>query len=132
MAHFGIAWTAFALALAVHVADEAAHDFLSVYNPVVRAVRRQLPFLPLPTFSFLVWISGLLLGIALLLALSPWVWRGDYWLRLVAWPLAIIVGIANALLHIGASAWCRRSMPGTLSAPLLLIAGIYLLSSASP
>ncbi len=44
--YFGLAWIVFALAIAVHVADEAAHDFLSVYNPTVRAIRERLPFLP--------------------------------------------------------------------------------------
>ena len=47
---FGFAWLAFALALAVHVLDEATHDFLSVYNPSAQAIRSRLPFLPLPTF----------------------------------------------------------------------------------
>ena len=30
---FGWAWLMFAVSLACHVVDEAAHDFLSVYTP---------------------------------------------------------------------------------------------------
>lgn len=130
MEPFGIAWVAFALAVAVHVADEAAHDFLSVYNPIVRAIRARLPFLPIPTFRFSVWIGGLIAGIVLLLALSPLAFAGDERLRLIAWPLALLVGIGNGLLHLVGSAWMRRWMPGVYSAPLLVLAGLFLLGAA--
>ena len=125
---FGVAWVGFAFAVAVHVADEAAHDFLSVYNSTVRAVRARLPFLPLPTFTFPVWIGGLAAGIALLLLVSPLAFAGDERLRLIAWPLAILIG--NGLLHLVASAWQHRRMPGVYSAPLLLLAGAALLAAA--
>jgi hypothetical protein len=36
---FGIARVTFALAVAVHVPDEAMHDFLSTYNSSVHAIR---------------------------------------------------------------------------------------------
>jgi hypothetical protein len=38
----GWAWVSLALAIAVHVLDEAAHDFLALYNPTVEAIRRAL------------------------------------------------------------------------------------------
>lgn len=120
----------FALAVAVHVADEAAHDFLSVYNPIVRTVRARLPFLPIPTFRFSVWIGGLIAGITLLLALSPLAIAGDERLRMIAWPLALLIGIGNGLLHLVGSAWTRRWMPGVYSAPLLILAGLLLLYAA--
>lgn len=129
MAGFGYAWVAFALAVAVHVADEAAHDFLSVYNPTVRAIRARLPFLPLPTFTFPVWIGGLIAGIALLLLLSPQAFDGNATLRLITWPLAILVGIGNGLGHIIGSAWKKRWLPGVLSAPVIIAAGSWLLAT---
>lgn len=128
--NFGFAWLAFAVAVAVHVADEATHDFLSTYNPTVRAIREQLPFLPLPTFSFPVWLGGLIAGIVLLLCLSPLAFRGNSRLRFIALPLAVIVGVFNACLHFGGSIYFHRWMPGVYSAPLLLAAGIWLLIAA--
>src|ERR1019366_7690732 len=110
--HFGIAWVSFALALALHVTDEATHDFLSTYNPSVRAIRARLPFLPLPTFTFGVWLALLISGIILLLCLSPLAFRGNRWLRVVSWPLAIVVGVMNAALHISSSIYFHRWMPG--------------------
>ena len=124
---FGYAWLAFACAIAVHVTDEAMHDFLSTYNPTVLAIREQLPFLPLPTFTFPVWLGGLIVGIVLLLCFSPLAFRGNARLRLIALPLAAIVGIFNAFGHIGSSIYMVRWMPGVYSAPLLLLAAIWLL-----
>ena len=127
---FGIAWTGFALALALHVSDEATHNFLASYNPSVLAIRARLPFLPLPTFTFGVWLSLLIAGIALLLCFSPLAFRGSPWLRKAAWPLGLLIGIANASLHIGSSIYFHRWMPGVYSSPVLLIAAVFLLAAA--
>jgi len=125
---FGRAWVALALALALHVADEAANDFLSVYNPSVRAIRERFPFLPLPEFTFTVWLGGLMLAVTLLLALSPLAFRGVRWLRLFSVPYAVLM-LFNGLGHIAGSVYFSRLMPGVYSAPLLLAASVYLLFS---
>lgn len=114
-----------AVTIAVHVTDEAATDFLSVYNPAVRAIRARLPFLPLPTFTFGVWLAGLILGILLLLALSPQAFRGRRWTIWASFPLAILM-FGNGLGHIGGSVYLGRLMPGVFSAPLLLLASAWL------
>jgi len=127
---FGIAWVGFALALALHVTDEATHNFLASYNPSVLAIRARLPFLPLPTFTFGVWLSLLIAGITLLLCLSPLAFRGSRWLRTAAWPLGLLIGIANASLHIGSSIYFHRWMPGVYSSPVLLSAAAFLHAAA--
>jgi hypothetical protein len=126
VSNHGIAWVALCLALAVHVTDEALTDFLSVYNPAVQAIRRKLPFLPLPTFSFEVWLAGLISAVILLLLLSPSAFRGARWMT----PLSYFFGVmmlGNGLLHIAGSFYLGRPMPGVYSAPLLLGASVYLL-----
>jgi hypothetical protein len=127
---FGIAWISFAFALAIHVTDEATHHFLSTYNPSVIAIRARFPFLPLPTFTFGVWLTLLIAGVVLLLCLAPLAFRGKRWLQLAARPLAIVVGVGNAALHIGSSIYFQRWMPGVFSSPLLLIAALFLLVSS--
>ena len=124
---FGLAWVTFAVSLALHVTDEATHDFLSTYNANARAIRDRLPLLPLPTFTFEVWLTLLIAGILLLLCLSPLAFRGTGWLRIASRPLAIVFGIANATLHITSSIYYQRFMPGVYSSPVLLAAAIYLL-----
>jgi len=127
--NFGLAWIAFALAVALHVADEARHNFLATYNPNAMAIRRRLhiPFPPVFTLrSFLILLSC---GVCLLLLLSPFALHGAHWIRVVALPLAILIGIGNACLHIGASIVYRRWMAGVFSSPVLLGAGTWLLWS---
>jgi hypothetical protein len=125
---FGYAWLGFAVALAVHVTDEATHDFLSTYNASVEAIRERLSFLPLPTFTFGVWLGGLFAGIALLFCFAPYAFRGVRWLRRAAVPLAIVIGICNACLHLASSIYYQRWMPGVYSSPLLLTAALFLLA----
>jgi len=123
---WGWAWVALCLAMAVHVTDEALTDFLSVYNPTARAIRQRLPFLPLPIFTFDVWLAGLILAIVILLGLSFFVFRGARWLKPLAYVFAVIM-LANGLGHIAGSFYLGRLMPGVYSSPLLLAASIYLL-----
>ena len=130
----GRGWLLLCLALGVHVADEAATGFLSVYNPTVEAIRTKLPWLPLPVFDFEMWITGLIIAVAVLLALSPLVFQGRRWTRPAAYALAAIM-TANGLGHVIGTAAGRtvesvtfpRPMPGFYSSPLLVAASIYLL-----
>jgi hypothetical protein len=126
---FGRAWIALAAALALHVADEALTDFLSVYNPAVRAIRERVPWLPLPTFSFAVWIAGLAGGVALLFALSPLAFRGARWLAIIALPFSAMM-VANGFGHIGSSIYFGRWMPGVYSSPALIAVAVVALVCA--
>ncbi len=113
---FGYAWILLAATLALHVTDEAMTDFLSVYNPTVLAIRERIPFLPLPTFTFGVWLTGLCIGILLLFCLSPLVFRGNHALIIIAHPLSILM-LTNGLMHIGSSFYLWRLMPSVYSSP---------------
>jgi hypothetical protein len=128
--NFGLAWIALAVALALHVADEAAHDFLALYNPNALAIRRRLHIPFPPVFTFRTWLGGLIAGIVLLLLLSPAAFHGAPWIRIVALPLAILVGLANAAVHFIGSLLYRRPLAGLLSSPALLVAGSWLLWAA--
>ena len=128
---FGPPWIALSLALAAHVADEAATDFLSVYNPAVSAIRARLPFLPLPVFTFEVWLAGLIAGIVLLFAATPFAFRGSPVLRAIALPVAVLMCL-NGLGHLAGSVYLGRPMPGVVSAPFLLAAALWLLWAVRP
>jgi hypothetical protein len=132
--NLGVAWVAFCLALALHVADEALTGFLFVYNPTILALRPHDWWFP-PTFEFRVWLTGLILAIVIGLALSPLFFRGARWVRPIGYFLAVVVGIFNALGHITGTILGRtvatvtfpRPMPGFYSSPFLLAASVYLL-----
>jgi hypothetical protein len=130
MRRWRAAWVGLALALGLHVTDEALTGFLPVYNGVVEGVRAKHPWVPLPTFTFPVWLGGLILGVLLLLGLTPLVSRGARWLRVVSIILGLVM-TGNALGHMGASVYWGRLAPGVYSSPLLLVAAIALLVTAS-
>ncbi len=123
---FGTAWLLFAGAVALHVIDEATHNFLSFYNPNAEMIRQRYG-IPIPVFTFESWIASLSVGIVILLCLSPLAFRGTRSLRWVAIPLAILVGIFNPTLHFASSIYYGRFMPGVYSSPILLITAIVLL-----
>ena len=128
---FGWAWLAATIALAIHVADEATHDFLAWYNPRAIRIRQALGGLPFPpTFTFLPWLGCLVAAVLLLGALVPSAFSGTTSLRAVAYALAVI-HIGNGLLHLGGSVLARRLVPGALSAPLLLATGSWLWYAAT-
>jgi len=123
---FGLAWIAFTLALSLHVWDEASHDFLATYNPNALAIRRRT-HMPVPVFTERGWPGSLTAGVLALLLLTPLAFHGVYWVRIAAVPLGLLVGVANAFVHLGGSVLYRRPLAGLLSSPLLLAAGIWLL-----
>lgn len=77
---FGRAWLALTVGFALHVLDEATTGFLNVYDPTVAAVRARWAWLPMPTFSFPEWLVGLIAGVVLCIALTPFAARGARWL----------------------------------------------------
>jgi len=121
-----VAWIALCGALAVHVADEALTGFLSVYNPAVASIRERYSWVPLPTFTFEVWLGGLIVAVIVLSSLTVLVLRGA---RLMT-PLSSAFGalmLGNGLVHIAGSFQLGRPMPGVYSAPLLVAGSAYLL-----
>jgi hypothetical protein len=123
---FGLAWLAATVALALHVADEATHDFLAWYNPSALRIRRALGGLPFPpTFTFVPWLLGLIAAVLVLGSLTPFAYRGVPWLRPLAYVLAA-EHIGNGLLHLIGSVLAGRRVPGVLSAPVLVLTGGWL------
>ncbi|HEY3458438.1 MAG TPA: hypothetical protein VGK64_27905 [Bryobacteraceae bacterium] len=132
---FGVGWVTLCICFVLHIVDEALTDILSVYNPTVLALRAQLGWLPLPTFSLKAWLAVMVLVNVALLLLSPYAFRGARWMRPLAYGFAgimILNGIGHVLGTIAgqtvASVRFSRPMSGFYSSPFLLVAAIYLLS----
>jgi hypothetical protein len=130
----GVAWTLLCFALALHVTDEALTGFLSVYNPTVAGIRRELPWFPLPQFEFGPWLGGLIVAVAILLLLTRFVARGVPWTRPLVFAFALLM-VLNAVGHTLGTVFGRtiasvefsRPMPGFYSSPFVLAASIYVL-----
>lgn len=119
-----LAWVLMVCAGAIHVADEAAHGFLSFYNPLVRDLRDSLGFWPMPTFSFEAWLAGLIVAILISFAVTPIVARGRRLIRVVVTVLGIIM-VLNAMAHLLGSVYFGYLLPGFWSSPLLLATAIF-------
>ncbi len=126
MREWGWSWLALTAALAIHVADEAVHDFLSVYNPNAAAIRTRLPWLPIPTFTFRSWLIALGIAVVILAALSTFAFRARLGFRFFAYFYAAVM-ILNGLGHSVGSIVLHRLMPGVLSLPLLIVCAAVLL-----
>jgi hypothetical protein len=100
-----------------------------MYNSVIESLRETYRWVPFPTFTFPVWLGGLITLFVLLFALTPLVLRGYRWLRGLSYFLGVLM-IANALGHISLSIWLGEFAPGVYSSPVLLIAAIALLVTA--
>ena len=126
---WAISWACLAAALGLHVADEAINGFLPLYNSVIESMRATYGWVPFPTFTFRVWLGGLIAGVVLLFALTPLVLRGYSWLRGLSYFLGVLM-IANAIGHISISIWIRDFAPGVYSSPVLLLTAVALLVTA--
>ena len=128
------AWILLCLGLGLHVFDEATTGFLRVYNPTVIALRDRLGWWPMPTFKFGAWLSGLIILVVVLLALTPFVARGVVGTRALAYFFAVVM-LFNAGGHTLATIFGQtvssvtfpRPAPGFWSSPFMAAAAIYLL-----
>lgn len=128
----GIAWVVLCLGLALHVADEALTGFLAVYNPTAREIARRVGFGP-PTFTFGVWLGGLIFAVCALLVLSPLAFQNRRAWRPPAYFFAAIM-LLNGLSHTAGTLLGRtfaditfaRPMPGFYSSPFIFAASLWL------
>jgi hypothetical protein len=128
----GVAWVLLCLGLALHVTDEALTGFLSVYNPTAREIARRTGFGP-PTFTFGIWLGGLITAVVVLLALSPFAFRNARAWRPLGYLFAVIMflnGISHTAGtirgHTFADITFPRPMPGFYSSPFIFAAAVWL------
>ncbi len=126
---WAISWACLAAALGLHVADEALTGFLPRYNSVIESLRDTYGWVPFPTFTFPIWLGGIIILVVILFAFTPLVLRGYRWIRGLSYFLGVIM-VANAIGHISASIWLREFAPGVYSSPVLLLAAVALLVTA--
>jgi hypothetical protein len=130
---FGLAWLVLSIAFALHVWDEAAHDFLGYYDATVLTLYGRFSWFPRMDMTFREWLTGLLVAITIALALTPFALRNARWLRPFAHLFAGIQFV-NGAGHILATMWggtvpsvrFEGTGPGFYTAPLLLLSSAFL------
>jgi hypothetical protein len=131
---FGFAWLLLCVAFALHIWDEAAHDFLSYYNATALTLYGHFSWIPRMDVTFRQWIIGSLVFIVACVGLTPLAFRNARWLRPLAYPFGLIlflISIGHVVAQIlGGTVPSVRFdgiSPGFYTAPLLLAASGYLL-----
>jgi hypothetical protein len=130
---FGVAWILCCIAFALHVGDEAAHDFLGYYNATVLTLYGHFSWFPRVDMTYRQWLTGLLVALVLCGALTPLAFKNARWLRPLAYLLALIQFLDGSG-HISAqilggtvpSVRFDGASPGIYTAPLLLAASAHL------
>ena len=122
-----VAWVLMITALAVHVFDESVTGFLPFYNELVLGTREKLGFFPVPTFSFDIWLGGLVVFVAACFSITPIIHQGGRLIRVVATALGVIMTL-NAGAHMVGSLYMGRLLPGFWSSPVLLIAAVWIVT----
>lgn len=120
------AWLLLCGAVALHVVDEAVNDFLSFYNPLVESIS----WLPMPLFTFEVWIAGLILAIVVGLAATSSVTNRVRTMRWVGIVVSVIM-ILNGLAHVAFSVVRGELLPGALSSPVLVAVASWVIDRFS-
>ena len=123
-------WFVLVAVLALHVVDEAMTGFLDFYNPLVMRVRSRVWWFPMPTFSFDLWLGGLIALVIVLVPIGVAVRRGAPGTRVASWAFAAIM-LLNGIGHLAGSAYFDRWLPGTTTAPLLVVASALLIRSTA-
>ncbi len=120
------AWLLLMAALALHVGDEAVTGFLPFYNDMVLSLRERWGFFPMPTFTYPVWLGGLITGLAICFLLTGRVARGGPVARALVGIFSLLM-IGNALGHLLGSVYFARLLPGFWSSPVVLPAALHML-----
>src|SRR5688500_17409281 len=122
------AWVYLWAHLAAHVIEEAATGFPGVANAALAAWSRDFG-LPLLQLVYGEWLGALIVVLATLIAMTPWVARGAAWAPAASYIFAGVM-IANGVGHLLSPLYLARFLPGQFSSPLMIAAALWLIVQA--
>jgi hypothetical protein len=125
-----IAWFTACVAFAAHILDEAMHGTFGFYSDLEAMITNIMPSVHMAPFNFDVWLVNLTGTMVVLFALTPLV-RARNPLMLPASFLFAAFLTANASLHIVMAVARQQFVTGSLTAPIVLAAGLFLFISTS-
>lgn len=130
---FGLPWLLLCIAFALHVWDEAAHDFLGYFNATVLTLYGHFSWFPRIDMTYREWLTGLIVAVVICTALTPFAFRNARWLRPLAYLFALIhfmSGMGHVIAQIRGetvpSVHFEGIAPGFYTALFLLAASVYL------
>lgn len=122
------AWFAACVVLAAHVVDEVVHGSYGLYSDVGWLLDAAAPWLDLPPFREEVWLVNISGALAVLFGLTVLVWLRRGPMAVASFALAAFV-TANGVLHLLGAVALGAMIPGTWTAPLMILTGLFLFVS---
>jgi hypothetical protein len=131
--NFGLAWFFFSVVFALHIWDEAVHDFTGYYNSTVLTIYGHFSWFPRIDLGYRTWLTTHVLANLFLFSLTPFAFRNARWLRPLAYAatcFGLAIGIGHVLVTIRGytvpSVVFEGVSPGFYTSPLLLMSTAYL------
>ena len=125
-----VAWFTACVAFAGHILDEALHGTFGFYSDLESMMTNIMPSMHMVPFHFEVWLVNLTGTMLVLFALTPLV-RARNPLMLPASYLFAAFLTANASLHIVMAVARQQFVTGSITAPVVLAAGLFLFISTA-
>jgi hypothetical protein len=117
-----VAWLTLCVVLAAHIVEEAQ----IVSGAGIEVLRLFFP--SLPPFQYSIWLIDIVGALLALVGLTWQVQRRNPWMRPASYALALFT-TANAMMHLLLSYAQNVTLAGTLTAPAMLLASLFLLLS---
>jgi len=124
------AWFIACMAFAAHIYDEALHGTFGFYSDLERMMVNVMPSIQVMPFNFHVWLFNLTGTMVVLFALTPLV-RAHHVLMVPASYLFATFLTANASMHLILAMLRQQAVTGSITAPIMLVAGLLLFVSTT-
>jgi hypothetical protein len=128
LSRWTLAWLLACVVCVAHIADEVYNGSYGFYSDLVSILAFVSPAIQLAPFQFDVWLLNISGAMIVMFALTPLVHIQRPIMVLASYVFALML-TANATMHIAFSLSANKALAGIQTAPLLLIAGLFLFTS---
>lgn len=122
------AWLVSCTVFCLHIIDEGLHGSFGFYSDLERLLTTIVPSLSITPFNLDVWLINMTGTLLVLFLLTPLVARGHSLMVPASFAFAAFLS-GNAALHMLVALGRGEAVTGSLTAPLMLAAGLFLFLS---
>jgi hypothetical protein len=128
ISRWAAAWLVSCVIFCLHILDEGLHGSFGFYSDLERLLSILVPSLNITPFNFDVWLINMTGTLIVLFLLTPLVARGNSLMVPASFAFAAFLS-GNAALHMLVAIGRGEAVTGSLTAPLMLAAGLFLFLS---
>ncbi len=122
------AWLVSCMVFCLHIIDEGLNGSFGFYSDLERMLTALMPSLSITPFNFEVWLVNMTGTLLVLFLMTPLVARGSALMVPASFAFATFLS-GNAALHMLLALGRGEVVTGSLTAPPMLLAGLFLFLS---